>query len=194
MSENTDSTVAYFDANVWVAYLLGDSDRNYSFADSLFSEVDNRKHLVYVADLVLLETITSLRRRVAEQSLISATGPSSDPPKTVSESIERKISAFLTILKILEKEEKVVNKNPNMPIGKLHRDAFNYMTKYFGHVHEQGKHYRYSGLSHWDFQHALIAKALGASVFYTADKAFQKLKHMPQFTSLRFVIYSGEPA
>lgn len=73
MSENTDSTVAYFDANVWVAYMLDASDRNFLFANKLIDEINNGSYIVYVSDLVLLETISSLRRKIAEKSLSKKT-------------------------------------------------------------------------------------------------------------------------
>lgn len=195
MSENTDSTVAYFDANVWVAYMLDASDRNFLFANKLIDEINNGAYIVYVSDLVLLETISSLRRKIAEKSLSKKTKHS--PPvqrKTVAESIESKVSAFLTILNTFEKEKKVINMNPRVPIDKLHHDSFVYLSKQVGKIRPRGKFYRYAGLNHWDFQHALIATELGADVFYTADKEFKELEKLPQFASLKFVIRSDDAA
>lgn len=88
----------------------------------------------------------------------------------------------------LEQDNKIINKNPNMSIYQLHRDANYCLVNYFGDLQMQGKHYRYKGLNHWDFQHALIAKSVGASAFYTTDSDFEQLERMEQFKSLNFVI------
>ena len=161
------------------------SERNYLSADKLVSDLDDRKYLVYVADLVLLKTISSIRRAIAERRPIEAAeSHSSDAAKTMTKCmIKDKIVDFIATMKAFENEEKIISKSPDVSADKLRHDSLRHLTKYFGEVTVQGNHHRYAGLNHWDFQHALIAKALGAGAFHTFDKGFVALEKMPQFAS-----------
>lgn len=187
MSETTDSNDAYFDANIWVAYMLNELDQHHLFANKLVDEMQKGKYQVYVSDLVLLETITSLRRKLPVKIEKTHMTKSS-----LKEHVKTKTYDFLNIMVKLEMDEKIINKNPNMPITQLHRNANRYLINYFGDLQRQGKHYLYKGLNHWDFQHALIAKSVGASVFYTTDSGFEQLKKIEQFSSLNFVINTSQ--
>ena len=163
--------------------MLEDIDQHYPFASSLIDEMLEGKHLVYVSDLVLMETISSFRRKISEKTKsIRTTKPS------LKKHIEGKTYEFLSTMIALEQDEKIINKNPSVSVNQLHRNAWNYLVNYIGEIQIQGKHYRYKGLNHWDFQHALIAKFVGASVFYTTDNDFKQLEEMNQFRSLNFII------
>lgn len=161
------------------------SERNYLSADKLVSDLDGRKYLVYVAGLALLETISSIRRGIAERRPTEAAeSHSSDAAKTMTKCmIKDKIVDFVAATKAFENEEKIINKNPDAPTDKLRHDSLRHLTEYFGEVTVQGNHRRYAGLNHRDFQHALIAKALGAGAFHAFDKGFVALEKMPQFAS-----------
>ena len=163
--------------------MLVGSERNYLSADKLVSDLDGRKYLVYVADLVLQETISSFRRGIAERRPIEAAESHSlDAAKTMTKCmIKDKMVDFIATMKAFENEEKIINKNPDAPTDKLRHDSLRYLAKYFGEVTVQGNHRRYAGLNHWDFQHALIAKALGAGAFHTFDRGFVALEKIPQF-------------
>ena len=100
--------MAYFGANVWVAHMSVGSERNYLSADKLVSGLDGRKYLVYVAGLALLETISSIRRGIAERRPTEAAeSHSSDAAKTMTKCmIKDKIVDFVAATKAFENEGK----------------------------------------------------------------------------------------
>ena len=67
------------------------------------------------------------------------------------------------------------------------------MEKTFGNLGKHDKYYHYKGLNHWDIQHALIARSLGAKTFYTADSGFEMLRKSQVFNPMEFVINSPQP-
>ena len=183
MSGTTRSgNAAYFDANVWVAYIRNESDLNYTFANNLIDKVYKGKKVVYVSDLVVLETISALRRKISSKIKIS-TESDSEVEKKICEIVD----TYLAMLKKLESEGTVIRKNPSY-VSKLYETALHYLIDYFGSIEKHGKYYRYKGLNHWDIQHALIARSLGAETFYTTDSGFEELKKLQTFNSMKFVI------
>lgn len=175
-------STAYFDTNIWVAYILNEPDLC-CFVDNLISKMRKGEYYVYVSDLVLLETISSIRRKIPLK--IKNTAESSSK---LEEKIREKTSKYIATLDVFRQEGKIINKNPPMSVKDLHKPTFEYLEKCFGSVEKHGKHYRYKGLNHWDIQHVLIASALGAETFYTADSGFEALKESQVFSPLKFVI------
>ena len=67
MSEITPRLV-YYDANIWIALMLGNTDQFFPQARLLIDNVRSGKNIAVVSDLVILETIQVLRRRITENS------------------------------------------------------------------------------------------------------------------------------
>ena len=117
MSETTRSDgTAYFDTNIWVGFVLSKKDHNFVFANRLVNEMRNGKYCVYVSDLVLLETISSLRRKIPAKMKITA-----EPKTKVEKKIKKKTYEYMAILQTYQNEGKIINKNPPMTIEDLHK-------------------------------------------------------------------------
>ena len=140
------------------------------------------KKVVYVSDLVVLETISALRRKISSKIKISTKSDSE-----VEQKVNEITHAYIATLEGFEKEGNIIRKNPSY-VSKLYETTLNYLIDYFGSIEKQGRHYRYKGLNHWDIQHALIARSLGAETFYTTDSGFEDLKKLQMFNPMKFVI------
>ena len=188
MSETIHSSnTAYFDTNIWVAYILGETDPH-SFVNNLVERMLKEEYCVYVSDLVIMETINSFRRKIPIK-IKTTTESSSSLEKKITE----KTLKYVTALESFRREGKIVNKNPPMSVKQLHRFTTKYLERYFGSVEKHGRHYRYKGLNHWDIQHALIARSFGTKTFYTADSSFEELKKSQVFNPMKFVINAPQP-
>lgn len=134
---------AYFDANVWVAYMRDKSDLNYPFANMLINKMCKGEYFVYVSDLVMLETISALRRKISSKIKISTESDSE-----VEQKVNEITHAYIATLEGFEKEGNIISKNPSLSVTELHATATDYLIDYFGNIEKHGKYYRYKGLNH----------------------------------------------
>lgn len=199
----------YYDTNIWVAYMLGEKYRSHHLCKPMIDAVEQEQIIVVVSDLISLELIHVIRRRVFEKY-------SAREGITASkiESVAKKItSSFNNKIGRFERQRKGIFVSPMESVA-MHHSVLHaklaaltgyakfawYCKKcqrtHLAHTHNSAcpacdavnptKKYRYKGLGHADLEHVFFAIHGRASAFYTLDWGFDVLKHDPDFSSIVF--------
>lgn len=187
MRTTTDNLV-YYDTNIWAAWILGESDLFSTQAQTLIEGVTSGKNVAAVSDLVLLETIHVIRKKVARNS--QYTGDSPEDHAAVQNKINAITQDFIGRIREMARKKQVLIIRPKLRAADHHARVLAKFEKYFGHTRTisrgSAKEYRYKGLGHTDFEHAFLAHSYGVKEFYSADKSFEDLKNDPDFAGMRF--------
>lgn len=181
----TSENLVYYDTNIWVAWMRGRSDKFFPQSQALVDRIISGKNVAIVSNLILLETIDVLRKRIVKNSQMG------DAPEDHA-AIRRKIDAvtekFLNLICKMSENKQVLMVRPSLHVEEHHARVLTKFRRYFGSVHTvrgQNRH-RYKGLGHADFEHALLALSYMVPEFYTADNSFEDLKGDSDFSSIHF--------
>ena len=181
---------AYFDTSVWVAIMLGNVPHNagFGFAEDKLKELKNNAFHVYVSDLVLMESVWAIQKRIAEHTQCD------EDTKVAKDDLERKIKkkieCFYQAITEAQNVGMITVENPKYSLdyflqqshavnGRPQDKTLSYRST--------SKQYRYAGTGFLDFQHAIIASGLECARFYSVDSGFKRLKSMPEFKTLAIV-------
>lgn len=180
--------LVYYDTNIWVAWMVGESDKFYPQAKELIDRITSGRNVAVVPDLILLEGIHAIRKRVTTTSPYTGSAPEDYA------AIRRKIDAitedFVCTVGKMSKAGQVLAINPNLDVANHHARVLSKLRGYSGSLHTaRGQNrYRYGGLGHADFEHAFLALFYNVPEFHTADRSFEDLKDDPDFSGMRFNI------
>ena len=108
----SDNERVYFDTSMWVANILGDVPHNkgFEFAHDKFKELQNNAFHVYVSDLVLMECVEAIKKRVADHADGNPdTGMSTD---CLQEEIEKKVVYFYQEIEKSQHKGMITVENP----------------------------------------------------------------------------------
>ena len=206
---------AYYDANIWIAHMLGSADLFYCVCKPLIDDIENGRKIVLVTHLVIMETIYALRRRLVEKN-ISGTNDTD----VLTTEVEEYVVKFIRLVARLSEQEKIIIPRPSSSISDLSSVVANTLRRYFGQISrerhctrcqrkypikdlssecpscngplEPSRKYKYKGLSHVDIEHAYFARSFNASTFYTTDASFNDLSRDADFSLITFEILNTD--
>ena len=197
----------YYDSNVWIAYIMGNGDHFYSVCEPLIEDVRQGRCTCVVSNLIMLESINVIRKRITEKQLVK----DNPDPSAVEALAEEHVKKCIRLVRRLEQQKKIAFiesteyvVEQDIVLGKLqtltdyvNSEQYCNVCKEFyqsrdiacptcGASIKPTTKYRYSGLGHSDLEHAYLALYGRASVFYTTDKGFKNLATDPDFASIAF--------
>lgn len=213
MSEITPGLV-YYDANIWIAWMRGSTDKLFSQARLLIDNVLSGKNIAVVSYLVILETIHVLRRKIAENS--QYVGSSHENYENLEEQINEGINNFIKSVYTMANDKKILMPKPNISVTTHHSRVLEKSRSYFGylrtistcsrckrrraersaqgicercnHANNLTHRYDYRGLGHADLEHVFFARSNRVKEFHSADKSFTGLTEDSDFKSINFNI------
>ena len=163
----------YFDANIWVAWLRGNQDAHFKKASKLIKNLEKNNQVVVVTQLVMLETIHVLRKKLLKNMDKTQTN------KDMENYIKNVVDYFLSHLENMEAADLVKRTKPRRCISRHHERVLVKTLGYFGHVIVMYKCAKcnnvvktqececgsnsfkeklyYKGLGHADLEHAYLA-------------------------------------
>lgn len=148
----------------------------------LIEMIYSKKNVVVVSDLILLETIHVIRRKIAENT--------SDDHAVIQDKINTRINEFLNIIREMSKNEQVLITRPNLSVANHHARVLKKFVKYCGQLRivtrNSTKKNNYKGLGHVDFEHAFFAQSHDVQEFYSGDTSFEDLKDDSDFKDICF--------
>lgn len=189
------SSPVYFDTNIWYSYFV--KDRHSGKAKKLFELVEKNKSIVLVSELIILELIDIIKKRIIENSEYSDL--SDDRIKELVKEYEQKRLDVVEKISFLLAKGKIIIKDPDCSIKQTYNNIKKYSSKGFGEINSRDycfdceqklpkPKYKYRGVGSWDILHALTVKDLGIKDFYTFDKGFSELAINKDFNSVNFKI------
>lgn len=191
------STLAYFDASVWVASIMKDKDRYFPFANDSIGKMERGEIQVILNKLVLMETIHVIRMKTTKYERHDGS-LDSKKSKEIKEKIMKKVQGFIDSTTTWESQGKLIIRDVSTPYDIFINEGFLHLFADFGEFGETDKckkckkplgyyTYYYNGLGQWDFQHAMLAKSLQATEFYSTDNGFKHLRSNGNFSSINFI-------
>lgn len=182
--------LAYYDANVWAAWMLGKSDPFFSQAKVLINRITSGETTVVVSNLILLEVIHVIRKRTAEYS--KYTGDTHEDHTAVRNKANMMTLDLIRRIREMAKNRQVLLAPQHISIMNHHTRVLTKIVEYFGHVHTvtrgPTKKYRYKGLGHTDLEHAVFAQSSNVQEFYSGDTSFEDLRGDSDFGDMIFNI------
>lgn len=219
MAARTDlsqKTLVYYDANIWVSYMLGHNDNFYSVCKPLIEDVKRKRRVAIVSHLTIMESIYAIRKRVAARSSYVGNGTNISQRESLTKNY---VNKFVKLVERLSAQEKIIIIRPNQSITAHHSAVLSKLKIIFGRIRLNlhcsncerrylvQKHsdncpacggsltysdcYEYRGLGHADIEHAYFAKYGGASIFYSTDKSFDDLSDNQDFSGLVTFVVLG---
>ena len=213
MSETAPRRV-YYDTNIWVAWMLGSTDEFFPKARLLIDNVCSGKNIAIVSNLVILETIHVLRRKITENS--QYVGSNRENYDNLERQINKKIRIFIGSIIAMANDKKIFIPKSHLSIAAHHSMVLEKSRSYFGYlrtisicsnckkrsarrsVQDTCKHcnsandlihrYDYKGLGHADLEHVFFARSNYVKEFHSADKSFKGLTKDSDFKSINFKI------
>lgn len=178
---------AYYDSNVWVAYMRGGRDRFFEACSPLFESVERGLGFVVVSHLAIEETIHALRRLTTDE--FDPTSDSTEDHANIRskcKSIEGRFAKYVN--KLANNGNAEIANCPNT-VFEHHSRVLSKISNYSGRITGgSNAKYRYAGLGHADIEHAYLASDAGVSAFYSTDKAFGGLNGDPEFAGVSFKV------
>jgi hypothetical protein len=196
----------YLDSNVWFSYLLKKDDSKnsieYQQANIIINKIVSDSNLIaLISDLVILEIISIIRKKVATKMKITERNKEINDKdsklllKKIIDDLTKEFIDYITrwaaagklqIVKIdeslsnvLKREQKILKKN----FGEIKKTTRCFVCK--SEYHE----YTYRGIDHYDIQHAIIAEYAKANQFITFDRSYESIKE--DFPSLNIHILNS---
>ena len=187
LSETTTDNLAYYDTNIWVAWLFGRSDPFFSQAKALIGKVTSGEKTVVLSHLVIMETIHVLRHKIAKNSRFVDASPGSI--RNVEDQIRKNVDIFVRTVSEFARQRQALIVAPNISLRDHHRSVLDALKRHGGQVKTtSGQKYSYKGLGHADLEHVLLAKYSNVREFHSGDKSFEDLKEDSDFKDINFNI------
>jgi predicted nucleic acid-binding protein len=190
MKSEREASLVYFDAAIWISFILKESGRYDHAKDEL--ERLNRGDTAIVSTLVMLEVISVIRQRVTQAERF--VGINSGAKDSIIKKVDTKINEFVGHIIQLEKQGKIKITNPDMKIDPFFTSALTILQNHKGDLKEFNycfickrnilPSYKFSGLGHFDIMHALNAMECSVKELVTFDEAFNQLPAIPQFGTI----------
>ena len=206
LSEMADDLV-YYDTNIWVAWMRGDSDLLFPKARMLIQDIRSGKSVAIFTTLLLMETIHVLRAKIAANTSYS----NLNNYEAIRNQTNTTIQTFIGSLYSMEQNGEIIWVHPNSSLdahhervlgklisghnrirtisicpyckdGRVERYAQN-LCRHCNHSQQSIKKYNYKGLGHTDLEHAYIALSHNVKKFYSADRSFEDLENDSDFKS-----------
>jgi len=147
---------------------------------------------VVISNLVLLEVIDVIRKRVTEKE--SYTGLTPTAKGQIEAKVKSKIQEFIDKTTKLASQGKALLVDPDLALQDYQKETVNISQPHFGEILDSNicpvcrrslaTRYRYKGLGHYDIQHGINARESGATEIYSFDKAFSQLRTLSEFSTL----------
>ena len=219
MASKTDSSqkaLVYYDANIWVSYMLGHSDNFYSVCKPLIEDIERKRCVAIVSYLTIMESIYAIRKRVAGRISSTGSGTSVSQRETLTRNC---VNKFVKLIDSLTIQKKIIIIRPNQSITAHHSAVLSKLKTIFGRIRlnlhcancerrhlvqthsdncpacsgplTPSNRYEYKGLGHADIEHAYFARYGRALTFYSTDKSFDDLSGDQDFTGLVTFVVLG---
>jgi len=108
--------------------------------------------------------------------------------------VKNKIDEFISYILALSREKKIMIANPDVKLGDYLNTSLKLLRPHIGDIsitdycyacrRKIPPRYKFSGLGHYDVQHAMNAKEFSVDEFITFDKGFKLLSNIPDFNSV----------
>lgn len=192
--------------------MRGSSDRLFPQAKILIDMVCSGEKVAVVSHLTLMETIHTLRRKIAENS--SYAGNMQESRDAVGTEAATAIGRFVRAVATMIDDGRVLLYGPTISVRDYHAKVLDKLTGYFGYVRSVsicphcksgwvyrnkknacthcGQHldsihrYDYKGLGHADMEHVFLAQSYSVPEFYSGDRSFEDLRGDPDFKEIHF--------
>ena len=132
MSETVVPRLVYYDTNIWIAWMRGNTDKLFPQAQLLIDNVLSGKNIAVVSYLVILETIHVLRRKITENS--PYVGSSRENYDNLEEQINKKVDNFIKSVYTMAKDGKILIPKPSLSIAAHHSMVLGKSKSYFGYL------------------------------------------------------------
>ncbi|NQT09088.1 type II toxin-antitoxin system VapC family toxin [Candidatus Bathyarchaeota archaeon] len=192
--------LAYLDANILIAYILGPTKerRNYPFAQRVFTDIGNGVYSALISNLVLVEILNALRRIKGREYRHLSSLPSDNDClqyiKTESDSIfQNLVTTLMQVGKQIQFTDcDKINARTvfDMGLNILNRTTGKIAFRYnvCGNCRTRNNYSNFSGLGPIDISHIFLAKELGCDQLITLDQGFEEVQNNPDVTPLNIVV------
>jgi predicted nucleic acid-binding protein len=185
-SEKLEKT--YIDSNIWFTYITeGKYDNRFTHAKKLIDEILGKdRSIIVTSDLVVLEMISVIRTKVVQREPFTL--KAEENPNIVTKLfylIQRYTTKFMEKFSESVDAGKMEVVQESTPTSTFMNKVQEIQNKTLGEITDSffcrvcrrpNNSYNYSGVNHYDIQHALLARTGNVQHLATSDKGYKYLK------------------